>query len=161
MAASKELQRYGIEILRLSRLYRTKPYGLIEQPNFTNAAALISTSLPPAALLSRLKKIEVRAGRRSLKRWGPRPLDLDIIDYNNRIINWPNPDKQAQKFYSPKLTLPHPGAARRLFVLLPILEITPSWRHPVYKLNAAQLLRRIHTGCTDEIIDILLDDAAH
>ena len=153
LMAFRELECRGIRVLARSCLYETKPHGLVNQPNFINAAVLISTSLPPAALLSRLKRIEVRAGRRSLKRWGPRPLDMDIIDYNGQILNWSNYGTQGIKCSRSRLTLPHPEAARRPFVLQPISDIAPTWLHPVYGLNASQLLRRLHPGTMGQIME--------
>jgi 2-amino-4-hydroxy-6-hydroxymethyldihydropteridine diphosphokinase len=151
-AAFGELERAGIKVLRHSRLYRTQPYGLSSQPNFTNAAAVISTSYPPDALLSLLKRIERKAGRRSSERWGPRALDLDIIDYNKRILNWSQPNRQIKSTIS-ALILPHPGAALRPFVLQPILDIAPFWHHPVSGLTASQLLIRIGRAKMGRIIE--------
>jgi 2-amino-4-hydroxy-6-hydroxymethyldihydropteridine diphosphokinase len=151
-AALRELENVGIKVLRHSRLYRTQPYGLSRQPNFTNAVAVISTSRPPRALLSLLKRIERRAGRRPSMRWGPRALDLDIIDYNKRILNWSERDRQIKSTIS-ALILPHPGAALRPFVLQPIVDIAPFWHHPVSGLTAAQLLIRLGRPKMGRIIE--------
>lgn len=151
-AALRELESVGIKVLRHSRLYRTQPYGLSRQPNFTNAVAVISTSRPPRALLSLLKRIERRAGRRPSMRWGPRALDLDIIDYNGRILNWTQRNRQPKSTIS-VLILPHPGTALRAFVLQPILDIAPFWHHPVSGLTASQLLMRLGHAKMGRIIE--------
>jgi 2-amino-4-hydroxy-6-hydroxymethyldihydropteridine diphosphokinase len=103
-----------------------------------NAVAMIDTHLPPAALLARLHAIERAAGRRRAIKWGPRTLDLDLLDYHGLVRGWQR---------SPAVTggpiLPHPGIADRIFVLSPLAEIAPAWRHPQLHVTAAQLLRRI------------------
>lgn len=154
----RQLERFGINVLRQSRLYRTTPYGPVHQPDFTNAAVAVGTSIPAIALLSLLKKIEAKAGRRSSTHWGPRALDLDIIDYNSQILNWPKRDLQHFKCKHLRLTLPHPGIQTRPFVLQPILDIAPYWRHPVYGLNAAQLLKRLRGAQMGRIIETVGND---
>ena len=95
-----------------SGLYRSPPMGPAGQPDYVNAVAELSTGLEPEDLLQRLHGIEAAHGRvRSGDRWGPRTLDLDLLLYG---------DFQVLR---PELTLPHPGLARRAFVLLPLLEI--------------------------------------
>lgn len=151
----EELQRFGIKVLYQSNLYRTKPFGPVHQPDFINAAALIGTSLPPPALLSRLKKIEARAGRQISERWGPRPLDIDIIDYKSQIINWSKDGKPLIRHNDSNLILPHPGAASRPFVLKPVSDIVPIWHHPIYHLTANQLLKRLRSQRMGQIIEIV------
>ena len=97
-----------------SSLYRSAPFGGIEQPDFINAAAALLTQLGPAELLSELKDIEARQGReRSDQRWGPRVLDLDLLVHATDVVD------------EPGITVPHPGIGERNFVLLPLLEIAP------------------------------------
>jgi 2-amino-4-hydroxy-6-hydroxymethyldihydropteridine diphosphokinase len=140
--AFHQLEREGISVIRRSALYVTTPLGVANQPDFVNAAALVRTSLPPVALLLVLKKIEAKAGRKPTRRWGPRALDLDIIDYKKRIISG-----SKDGTFSPKnkshLTLPHPEAHRRAFVLHPLKEIAPYWHHPVFGQPAAFFLARL------------------
>ena len=128
--ALRELDRRGLKLLRASRLLVSKPYGVTRQAPFVNAVAEVRTHLPPEALLRALHAIERAAGRRRSRRWGPRTLDLDLIDWHGVIR--PAPQRP---------TLPHPGAARRIFVLKPLAEIAPRWRHPVTHLSAAAMLR--------------------
>ncbi|HET7065252.1 MAG TPA: 2-amino-4-hydroxy-6-hydroxymethyldihydropteridine diphosphokinase, partial [Rudaea sp.] len=101
-------------LVRCSRLYRSAPWGKLDQPEFVNAAAAIETGLSPQALMQALLAIERDAGRdRSGERWGPRILDLDLLLYG------------ALTLAEPGLQLPHPHLHERAFVLLPLAEIAP------------------------------------
>lgn len=109
----------GSELLQRSSLYRSAPFGGIEQPDFVNAVAALSTSLPARDFLEELKAIEKKRGREdSHIHWGPRILDLDLLLYGNAVID------------EPGLTVPHPGIALRNFVLLPLREIAPDFEIP-------------------------------
>lgn len=130
--ALAELGRDGIKLIRASRLMKSTPYGKTNQPAFVNAVARIATHLPPEALMRRLHAIERAAGRRRAQRWGPRTLDLDLIDYHGLVRRRPS-----------RLVLPHPGVADRIFVLKPLAEMEPSWLHPVLRKTAAALLRKL------------------
>ncbi len=97
-----------------SALYRSKPLGPQNQPDYINAVAVLNTTLSPLALLDMMQTIENQQGRiRGAQRWGPRTLDLDMLLYDN---------KQLQ---NPRLTLPHPGLYERAFVLYPLYECAP------------------------------------
>jgi 2-amino-4-hydroxy-6-hydroxymethyldihydropteridine diphosphokinase len=129
--ALQALNRDGLKLVEASRLLLTAPFGKPNQPPFVNAVAHIETHLSPLALLQRLHAIEKEAGRRRKTRWGPRSLDLDIIDYHGLVRS------------TGKLTLPHPGIAERIFVLKPISELTVKWRHPTSHLSAQAMLRKL------------------
>ena len=102
-----------------SGLFRSAPMGPAGQPDFINAVAAIMTQLEPGELLSLMQRIEEGQGRdRSVERWGPRTLDLDLLAF------------AAVKMAGADLTLPHPGIAERNFVLLPWREIAPHYRVP-------------------------------
>jgi 2-amino-4-hydroxy-6-hydroxymethyldihydropteridine diphosphokinase len=106
-------------VVAKSSLYRSTPFGGIEQPDFVNAAALLRTELAPRALLEELQAIERARGReRGELQWGPRVLDLDLLVYDGIALD------------EPGLTVPHPGIAARNFVLLPLREIAPDFRIP-------------------------------
>lgn len=135
MRAIEEMSHHNIRVLRISTFIETAPYGVTNQPNFVNAVAEIKTALPPESLLRALHMIEARAGRKRLKRWGPRTLDLDILDYNGLIR------KSARTDIKP-LVLPHPGIEQRSFVLEPLAEIAPRWKHPKSRKTAALTLRQ-------------------
>jgi len=97
-----------------SSLYRTRPFGPVEQPDFVNAVAGLLTLLDPAALLGRLKALEAQLGReRPVVRWGPRRIDLDLLVHGDARVSQPD------------LAVPHPGIAERAFVLVPLAEIAP------------------------------------
>ena len=117
--AAERLSRHpGIPSLRLSPLYRTAPVGYTDQPDFVNAAALIETTLDAYALLSLLHTVEQDAGRERSFRNAPRTLDLDIIDYGGQTKD------------DPALTLPHPRAHLRAFVMRPLADIAPDYPLP-------------------------------
>jgi 2-amino-4-hydroxy-6-hydroxymethyldihydropteridine diphosphokinase len=102
-------------LVRASKFYRTPAWGVAEQPDFINAAALLDTRLPPRDLLDALLGIERAFGRerRDEERWGPRVLDLDLLLYDSAVID------------EPGLRVPHPHLHERAFALLPLVEITP------------------------------------
>lgn len=104
----------GTSVLARSRLYRTPPWGVLDQPPFVNAAVSLQTSLAPHALLDGLLAIERAVGRIRDGRWGPRILDLDLLHM------------EGERLDDERLTLPHPRIAERAFVLLPLRDIAPS-----------------------------------
>lgn len=101
------------EIVAVSSLHRTEPWGPVEQPEFTNAVLILDTKLTPEELLASAQAIESEAGRTRELRWGPRTLDIDLITCDEVVS------------HDPKLTLPHPRAHERSFVIDPWLEIDP------------------------------------
>jgi len=109
-----------VSVLRKSRYWSNPswPYGL-GHPDFLNAVWEIETELEPLALLVFLKTIEAAFGRKPTQRNAPRPLDLDIIDYNGREVSLKD------------LSLPHPRVTQRAFVLFPLAEVAPNWTHPM------------------------------
>jgi 2-amino-4-hydroxy-6-hydroxymethyldihydropteridine diphosphokinase len=122
-------------LLRRSALYRTPPWGVLQQPSFINAAVEIDTGLSPSALLQALLAIEQRAGRVRAERNGPRILDLDVLHVDGVQLD------------SPELTLPHPRMADRAFVLLPLNDVAPGLALPGLG-TVAELLARIDpAGC--------------
>jgi len=101
-------------LVSVSSLYRSAPFGGVEQPDFVNSVASLMTQLVPLDLLARLQEVENRQGReRDETRWGPRVLDLDLLVYSGQTID------------EPDLSVPHPGIGERNFVLLPLGEIAP------------------------------------
>ena len=132
MRAIKGVESLG-QLIDISDIWESEPWGYTRQPSFQNAIALILTTLPPQRLLKELKRMEVELGRVDRFRWGPREIDLDIIDYNKVVLR------------TRALQLPHPRLHLRAFVLLPLSQVKPDWRHPVTGESLQQLLTRIPT----------------
>ncbi|ODS02297.1 hypothetical protein AUC71_01885 [Methyloceanibacter marginalis] len=141
--ALRELGTGGIAVEAVSRFYETAAVGRAGQPPYVNAVALIETAMPPEALLRRLKQIERAAGRRGGSPWGPRTLDLDILDYKGRVKHWAGQHAALCPGRARPLVLPHPWIEKRPFVLRPLLDVAPNWRHPVTKRTAQELWRGV------------------
>jgi len=103
----------GTSVERVSSVYESEPVGVTEQPRFLNLALQIKTTLEPLELLRAAKRIERELGRRPGPRWGPRPIDIDLLLYGDEAVE------------TPELTLPHPEMMKRAFVLVPLGEIAP------------------------------------
>ncbi len=115
-----------------SGIYESAAYGVEDQPDFINAVICLNTSLSPLVLLKQLKKIEKSIGRKPRYRWGPREIDLDILDYDGPPV------------VSKTLTVPHIELDKRLFVLLPLSEIEPK-----FKNRAGTPIEELLLKCTD------------
>jgi 2-amino-4-hydroxy-6-hydroxymethyldihydropteridine diphosphokinase len=118
----------GLRLVSVSRTYQNPAWPPSDQPDYINAAALLDGTADPAWLLGQLHAIEARAGRTRSVANAARPLDLDIIDMGGLVRAAPDP------------ILPHPRAHLRDFVLRPIADILPDWRHPVSGASVAALL---------------------
>jgi len=118
-------------VIRVSSLYDTDPVGEVDQPAFLNAAVWLETTLEPRELLWQLLLIEKRMGRVRSQRWGPRPIDLDLLFYAEDSVN------------EPDLTIPHPEAHRRAFVLLPLSELDPDFVHPTTGESIRKMLKKV------------------
>ena len=131
----------------VSSLYESDPVGP-DQPSFYNAVCRIETGLEPLPLLRFLKGLENEIGRRSGPRWGARPIDLDILLYDDRVLD------------GEELTVPHPRMAERAFVLVPLSEIAPDARNPVGGKTAAGLAASAKAGGVRRIKDVGWDCVA-
>ncbi len=136
LTALKMLDTGSTRVARASRLLLSRPMGEFEQPDYVNAAAVIATKLTPQQLMQHLHDLELAAGRRRSVKWGPRTLDLDLLDYEGIIL----PGKTKGQGCQEPLILPHPGISERSFVLAPLVEIAPDWRHPLTGKSPAELL---------------------
>jgi 2-amino-4-hydroxy-6-hydroxymethyldihydropteridine diphosphokinase len=126
-AALVRLEQLGVKILSQSSLYETPAWPDPAQPAFLNAVAAVETAFQPVELLALLHGVETDFGRLRSAPNAPRSLDIDLLDYDGRVI-------------ADGLTLPHPRMAARSFVLAPLTEIAPDWRHPVTGQGVGELL---------------------
>jgi 2-amino-4-hydroxy-6-hydroxymethyldihydropteridine diphosphokinase len=136
-----KIDRANIAVGAVSPLYETRAVGNARQPAYVNAVALLDTALSPESLLRVLKQIERDSGRRGGRPWGPRTLDIDIVDYKGLIRHWRDGRGDFARAGARPLVLPHPLAHERPFVLHPLTDIAPDWRHPALKLSAKELRR--------------------
>ncbi len=130
----------GCRVVKRSSFYKTEPVGYKDQDWFINCAVLINTELNPYALLNTLQQIEVIMGRKKCFKWGPRVIDLDLLLYEDLIIN------------EKRLTVPHPLMHERRFVLIPLSELEPTLIHPVLKKPIADILK----GLSEEGQSVIL-----
>ncbi|MCB0560028.1 MAG: 2-amino-4-hydroxy-6-hydroxymethyldihydropteridine diphosphokinase [Lewinellaceae bacterium] len=127
-------------IEQVSKVYRTKAWGITDQPDFLNQALLVGSLLSPFELLERIHAIERRMGRVREIKWGERIIDIDILFFNDEIID------------TEKLTIPHPYLHYRNFVLLPLMDIAPGLLHPGFKLTIAELFANSEDTLRVEVV---------
>ena len=125
------LTQQGVEVVRVSSFLSTEPYGVTDQPQFLNAVACVRTSLAPLALLDVLLATELAMGRVRLRHWGERNIDLDLLLYEDVVLD------------TPRLRLPHPDMQNRDFVLLPLAEIAPELKHPTLQKTIYELMENL------------------
>jgi 2-amino-4-hydroxy-6-hydroxymethyldihydropteridine diphosphokinase len=132
-------------IEQVSQCYETKPVGYEDQPDFLNLTCCVATVLPPFPLLQNLKDIEQQMGRRASFRNAPRVIDIDMLFFDDLIMD------------SPELTIPHPRMSERAFVLVPLADIAPELVHPVLHLTIREILQKVDcTGITNYDLRIRL-----
>ena len=130
--AKQLLHKYNVNVIKSSSYYETKSWPNINFPKYYNIVLKVKTTLKPFVLLDRIKLIEKKLGRKSTKRNYPRICDIDILDYDKKILNL-----KTKKF---NLQIPHPRLQFRNFVLVPLFEVDKKWKHPKLKENVANLI---------------------
>jgi 2-amino-4-hydroxy-6-hydroxymethyldihydropteridine diphosphokinase len=122
-------------IVQYSSIYETKSWGKTDEPDYLNQVLLINTMLQPHELLAKLLEIELLLGRKREEKWGSRTMDIDILFYDDMIIN------------EPGLTIPHPQLHNRRFTLEPLVELAPNFIHPVLQ----KALKKLKDDLQDEL----------
>jgi 2-amino-4-hydroxy-6-hydroxymethyldihydropteridine diphosphokinase len=133
--AVAQIDRQVGKVEKMSSLYETAAWGDVAQPDYLNQALLVSTGMDARTLLHTVLAIEHNIGRVRRQKWGARVIDIDIIFYNDMVINQPD------------LKIPHPQMPFRQFVLVPLKEILPDWEHPILLQSVSTLLE----NCTDQL----------
>nr|WP_243464729.1 2-amino-4-hydroxy-6-hydroxymethyldihydropteridine diphosphokinase [Clostridium botulinum] len=129
--ALEKIEERKMKIIKVSPIYETEPYGVLDQDSFLNGVVKIETNLTPEDLIGELLNIEKQLDRVRERRWGPRTIDLDIIFYDNLIIN------------EKDLVIPHKDMENREFVLKPLCDIDENFIHPVLKKSVRELYDRL------------------
>ena len=132
MKAIRYLKDYSINITNKSSWYETEPIPKSDQPNFFNCIVLAKTDLNELDVLKSLHEIEYRLGRKRILVNEPRAIDLDLIDYSNKILK------------NKEIIIPHPRAHQRRFVMEPLAELDKNWIHPVLKINIKKILGELN-----------------
>ena len=167
LAAIAELDRLGLTVTRLSTLYLTPCFPAGAGPDYVNAAAVVTLrhTMDSADILACLHTVEAKFGRERLQRWGMRTLDIDLLALGESVLpdratylKWKNllPDDQ-RRLAPDQLILPHPRLAERAFVLVPLADVAPDWRHPITGLSVAQMLAALPAKDRAEVIPLTVD----
>lgn len=151
--ALDSIGKRGVEIRSQSRFFRTPAYPAGTGPDFVNAAIAVEAPGDAARFLAHLHAIEADMGRLRVRRWGARTLDLDLIAVGSQVLPdariyryWREmPLAQQQETTPDQLVLPHPRLAERAFVLVPLMDVAPDWRHPV----TGATVRQMHDALSD------------
>lgn len=164
-AAISAISQSGLEVVARSRLYRTPSFPDASDPEYVNACVEISTELSARALLDQLHRIEAAFGRERVQRWGQRTLDLDLLAHGDTMLPddathalWRDLPPEQRLLRAPdELILPHPRLHERAFVLIPLSDIAPDWRHPALGLTVTQMLARLPQADRDAVRPISPD----
>lgn len=133
--ARENIEKKAGVVVAASALYRSAAWGLEDQPDFINQVVQISSEYAPEILLEKILSIEMDMGRKRVRKWGPRLIDIDLLFYGNEVVN------------TSALQLPHPGIPQRKFTLVPLAELAPDFIHPTLKKTIATLLEE----CVDPL----------
>ena len=122
-------------IIKESSIYQTQAWGVENQPDFLNQVIIVETTLSPLTVLEKCLMVEMELGRKRIKKWGERTIDIDLLFYNNEIIQIEN------------LQIPHPRISKRNFILFPLNEIIPNFIHPVLNVS----IKNLKNECSDHL----------
>lgn len=136
-----EIGRKVGSVIKKSGVYETAAWGIMDQPNFLNQVLQIETQFSPQIVLKKILEIEKKMGRIREQKWGARLIDIDILYFGNEIVE------------SENLKIPHPFIQERRFTLMPLVEISPDFIHPIFKENNKTIL----INCTDQCKVSLMD----
>lgn len=139
--AVDELRQF-VTVTAVSSVYSTEPWGDIDQPAFLNICVAAISSLPPHELLADIKKVERELGRTPTRHWGPRLIDIDILFYDDLVLS------------DETLTVPHPFIADRSFVLVPLADIIPDFRHPQTGLSVQEMLDKVDSSGVERLFEM-------
>ena len=151
LSAANDIKSANVRLVRLSRLFASPCFPAGAGPDYVNAVGLIETSLTAADLLAHLHRVEADYGRERVQRWGQRTLDLDLLAMGDLVLpdavtqdHWRALPLADQAQTTPtQLILPHPRLQDRAFVLVPLADVAPDWRHPRTGLTVRQMLNRL------------------
>jgi len=139
----------GVRVIQMATICETAPIGGPPQGPYLNTVVELETDIPPHQLLPVLQAVEQQLGRKpSTERWGPRPIDLDVLLYDEQVIK------------TPELTIPHPRMHERRFVLEPLMQLAPQLLHPVLKRSIAELFAQTVPLGPVELSDATEEDAS-
>jgi len=136
-------------VTAVSPVYATEPWGDTDQPSFLNVCVAVTTGNEPRDVLRVLKAIEADMGREPARRWGPRLIDIDILFYDKRV------------YQDEDLTIPHPHLAERAFVLAPLADIIPDFRHPQTGLTVEEMLEQVDTKGVEKLFEMPFPSNGH
>lgn len=156
------LRRNNIAILRISRFYKTPCFPKGAGPDYVNAAVMVRSQLDAPSLLGKLHLIEEGKDRRRPERWGKRTVDLDLLTFGSEVLpnlqvhdEWRHLSQDLQLQVAPdRLIVPHPRMQDRSFVLGPLLDIAPEWRHPVLDQSVEQMFFALDSGLRAELLPL-------
>jgi len=167
LAAIAELDRIGLPVTRLSTLYQTPCFPAGAGPDYVNAAAVVTLrhGISATDILTCLHTVEAQFGRQRVQRWGMRTLDIDLLAIGESVepdvetyLAWKNLLSEDQRRLAPdQVILPHPRLAERAFVLVPLADVAPDWRHPITGQSVAQMLAALPARDRAEVVALAMD----